>query len=113
MNTENWIKKLNFKWEKKYVIGIAQDYKTKKVLMAAMMNKEAVKKTLETGYAYYYSTSRKKLWKKGEESGNLQKVLKLIPDCDNDTLLLIVKQGGKKVACHTGNKTCFYKKSLV
>lgn len=104
------INKLNFKWRNEYVIGIAQDFKTKEVLMCAFMSKEAVEKTLETGYAHYYSTSRKKLWKKGEESGNLQKVLKIIPDCDNDTLLMIVKQKG--AACHTGNKSCFYQKPI-
>jgi len=59
--------------------------------MVAFMNKEAVQKTLETGYAHYYSTSRKRLWKKGEESGNVQKVIKIVPDCDDDTLLMLVK----------------------
>lgn len=104
------VNKLNFKWCKKYVIGSAQDYKTKEVLMCAFMTEEAVKKTLETGYAYYYSTSRKKLWKKGKESGNVQKIVKIIPDCDNDTLLLLVEQKG--AACHTGNKTCFYQEDI-
>lgn len=107
------INKLNFKWCGEFVIAVAQDYKTKEVLMVAFMNKEAVKKTFETGYAHYYSTSRKKLWKKGEESGNVQKVLKIIPDCDNDTLLLIIKQEGKGVACHTGNKSCFFQPDLL
>ena len=104
------INKLNFKWCNEYVIGIAQDFKTKGVLMCAFMNKEAVEKTFETGYVHYYSTSRKKLWKKGEESGNTQKILKIIPDCDNDTLLMIVRQKG--AACHTGNKSCFYQKPV-
>ena len=104
--------KLNFKWCKEFVIGIAQDYKTKEVLMCAFMNKEAVKKTLETGYAHYYSTSRKKLWKKGEESGNLQKVIKIIPDCDNDTLLMLVKPEGEGKACHTGNVSCFFQEDI-
>ena len=110
METQSAINKLNFKWCKRFVIGTAQDYKTKEILMCAFMNKEAVKRTLETGYAHYYSTTRKKAWKKGETSGNTQKMVKIIPDCDNNTLLIIVKQKG--VACHTGNKTCFYKKSL-
>jgi len=91
-------------------MGIAIDSKSKEVLMCAFMNKEAVRKTLETGYAHYYSTSRKKLWKKGEESWNVQEIIKIIPDCDNDTLLLIVKQKG--VACHTGNKTCFFQENI-
>jgi phosphoribosyl-AMP cyclohydrolase len=104
------INNLNFKWAGEFVIGIAQDYKTKDVLMCAFMNRDAVQKTLETGYAHYYSTTRKKLWKKGEESGNTQKIIKIIPDCDNDTLLMLVEQKG--VACHTGNKTCFYRENI-
>ncbi len=104
------INNLNFKWCNEFVIGIAQDYKTKEVLMCAFMNREAIEKTLETGYAHYYLTSRKKFWKKGEESGHVQKVIKIIPDCDNDTLLMLVKQTG--VACHTGNKTCFYQENI-
>jgi len=111
MNIKNIISQLNFKWAGEYVIGIAQDYKTKRVLMCAFMNKKAVEKTLKTGYAHYWSTSRKKLWKKGEESGHVQKIIKIIPDCDDDTLLLMVKQKG--AACHTNNKTCFYKKSII
>ncbi len=110
MNPDEIIKELNFKWCGEYIIGIAQDFESKGVLMCAFMNKEAVKKTLETGYARYYSTSRKKLWKKGEESGHTQKIIKIIPDCDKDTLLMLVKQKG--AACHTGNKTCFYKKNI-
>jgi len=104
------VDKLNFKWAGKFVIGIAQDYKTKAILMCAFMDKEAVIRTIETGFAHYYSTSRKKLWKKGEESGNTQKIIKIIPDCDNDTLLMMVNQKG--VACHTGNKTCFYQEDI-
>jgi len=110
MNINKLVSKLNFKWAGNYVMGIAIDSKSKEVLMCAFMNKEAVRKTLETGYAHYYSTSRKKLWKKGEESWNVQEIIKIIPDCDNDTLLLIVKQKG--VACHTGNKTCFFQENI-
>ena len=70
------------------------------VLMLAYMNRESLEKTMETGFAWYYSRSRKKLWKKGETSGNVQRVLELSYDCDGDTILLRVKQTG--VACHTG-----------
>jgi phosphoribosyl-AMP cyclohydrolase len=75
--------------------------------MLAYANKEAVEKTLQTGYAHYYSRSRKKLWMKGEESGNRQRVLKILVDCDADALIYIVEQTG--VACHTGNRSCFYR----
>ncbi|MBW6451667.1 MAG: phosphoribosyl-AMP cyclohydrolase [DPANN group archaeon] len=115
MNESNKLKisidDLYFKWSNQFVIGIAQDIDSKDVLMCAFMNREAVEKTIETGYAHYYSTSRNCLWKKGESSGNLQKVIKLIPDCDNDTLLILIKPKGP--ACHTNNKTCFYKNSMV
>lgn len=85
---------------------ITQDYKTNEVLMMAYMNKESFYKTLETGYMTYFSRSRQKLWKKGEESGHLQFVKELIIDCDKDTILAKVAQIG--AACHTGNPTCFF-----
>lgn len=85
---------------------ITQDYQTNEVLMMAYMNKESFYKTLETGYMTYFSRSRQKLWKKGEESGHLQYVKELIIDCDKDTLLAKVAQIG--AACHTGNPTCFF-----
>lgn len=85
---------------------ITQDYKTNEVLMMAYMNKESFNMTLETGYMVYYSRSRQKLWKKGEESGHLQYVKELIIDCDKDTILAKVAQIG--AACHTGNPTCFF-----
>ena len=77
------------------------------MLMVAYANKEAVEKTVETGFAHYYSRSRKKLWKKGETSNNLQKVKEILLDCDGDTLLYIVEQEG--VACHTGRWSCFFR----
>jgi phosphoribosyl-AMP cyclohydrolase/phosphoribosyl-ATP pyrophosphohydrolase/phosphoribosyl-AMP cyclohydrolase len=86
--------------------AIAVEANTGEVLMLAYMNKESLQLTLDTGYAWYYSRSRQKLWKKGEESGHVQRVISIIPDCDDDTLLLIVDQTGP--ACHTGNKTCFF-----
>lgn len=92
--------------EKGLVCAIAQDYESGEVLMQAYMNEEAYKKTLETGYAHYWSRSRRKLWKKGEESGHLQKVRGIFLDCDKDCVLLKVEQTG--AACHTGNYTCFY-----
>lgn len=88
------------------VPAIAQDVRTGAVLMLAYMNEESLKLTLETGYATYYSRSRQKLWKKGEESGHVQKVRAIRYDCDGDTLLLQVEQTGP--ACHTGAYTCFH-----
>ena len=78
------------------------------VLMVAHMNDEAVRKTVETGEAWYFSRSRQKLWKKGESSGHVQRVLELRVDCDQDALWLKVEQQGPG-ACHTGRRSCFYR----
>lgn len=86
---------------------IAQDRETKDILMLAYATREAVDLTQKSGYAHYYSRSRKKIWKKGEESGNLQKVYEIRVDCDADTLIYIVSQ--QCAACHTGHWTCFYR----
>lgn len=86
---------------------IVQDIQTRDVLMMAYANEEAVRLTGETGFAHYYSRSRKKLWKKGEESGHFQKVEKILVDCDEDCLIYEVEQTG--AACHTGYRTCFYR----
>jgi len=86
---------------------IVQDTVTREVLMMAYANEEAVHLTQSTGYAHYYSRSRKKLWKKGEESGHFQKVNKVLVDCDEDCLIYEVEQTG--AACHTGYRTCFYR----
>ncbi|MCF7926718.1 MAG: bifunctional phosphoribosyl-AMP cyclohydrolase/phosphoribosyl-ATP diphosphatase HisIE [Candidatus Izimaplasma sp.] len=86
---------------------ITQDYETNDVLMLAYMNQEAFTKTINEKKAYYYSRSRQELWLKGETSGSTQQVKELRYDCDQDALLLKVKQTG--VACHTGNKSCFYR----
>ena len=86
--------------------AIAFDVDTKTVLMLAYMNKESLKKTLETGYTWYWSRSRQEYWNKGATSGHLQKAVSIYADCDNDTLLLNVKQTG--VACHTGSYSCFF-----
>ena len=95
-------------WQKTPLIPvIVQDEKSKEVLMLAYMNEEALQKSLQTGYAHYYSRSRERLWKKGESSGNVQKIKSIRLDCDSDALLLEVEQTGP--ACHTGRKSCFYK----
>ena len=86
---------------------ITQSYYTGKVLMQAYANREAIEETLKSGYAVYYSRSRKKLWKKGETSGNLQKIVKVKIDCDGDSVLYLVKD--YNVACHTGEESCFYR----
>ncbi len=86
---------------------IAQDAKTKTVLMMAWMNKEALSLTLKTKDVTYYSRSRQKLWRKGETSGHTQKLIDAYVDCDGDTLLLIVEQTG--AACHTGAPNCFFR----
>ena len=87
---------------------IVQDYRTNEVLMMAYSNEEAVRLMFETGYTHFWSRSRQKLWKKGEESGHVQKIKSIQADCDNDTLLVRVEQAGG-IACHTGNPSCFYK----
>lgn len=86
--------------------AIVQEYGTNKVLMMAYMNRESFKKTLETGYTWFYSRSRRELWNKGATSGHVQKVVRIFGDCDDDTLLVIVKQTG--AACHTGRHSCFF-----
>jgi phosphoribosyl-ATP pyrophosphohydrolase/phosphoribosyl-AMP cyclohydrolase len=88
------------------VSAIVVDSSTNQVLMMAWMNLEAIKISLETGFATYFSRSRNKLWKKGETSGNYQKIVKISTDCDCDCLLLEVEQIGN--ACHTGAKSCFF-----
>ena len=87
---------------------IAQEQASGKVLMLAYANLEAVRKTQETGYAHYWSRSRNTLWKKGESSGHFQQITKILVDCDEDTLLYKVSQTGP--ACHTGEKSCFFRK---
>lgn len=89
--------------------AIAQDVATGEVLMMAYMNPESYAETLETGRAVYFSRSRNKLWRKGEESGNVQKVHAVYLDCDRDTVLLKVEQIGG-AACHEGYKSCFFRK---
>jgi phosphoribosyl-AMP cyclohydrolase len=90
---------------------IAQHYQTGEVLMMAWMNWEALEATLKTGEVHYWSRSRQELWRKGETSGHFQHLKDCLIDCDGDTLLLKVDQVG--VACHTGNKTCFFNKIII
>lgn len=99
----------NLKFDSKGLIPvIIQDYKTGEVLMLAYMNKTSLGKTLRSGKTCFWSRSRKKYWTKGETSGNFQFVKAVYYDCDMDTLLIKVRQKG--VACHTGNRSCFYRK---
>ena len=90
------------------ITAVVTDAKTGDVLMVAHMNSEAIAKTLASGEALYYSRSRKKLWKKGESSGHVQRVVELHVDCDQDALWLKVEQAGEG-ACHTGRRSCFYR----
>jgi phosphoribosyl-AMP cyclohydrolase len=100
------IEDLEYK-ENNLVPVVVQDSKTKEVLTVAYANAEALNKTLDTGFAHFWSRSRKKMWMKGETSGNYLKVNKVKVDCDNDTLLYLAKPYGP--TCHTGNVTCFFK----
>jgi len=98
---------LNLKFVDGLIPVIVQDAKSREVLMMGYANAEAIRLTQETGYAHYYSRSRKKLWKKGEESGHFQKVVTILTDCDEDCLVYIVEQ--QSAACHTGYVSCFYR----
>ncbi len=90
------------------ITAVATDAKSGDVLMIAHMNAEALRKTIDSGEAWYYSRSRKNLWKKGESSGHVQRVVELRTDCDQDALWLKVEQDGPG-ACHTGRRSCFYR----
>ncbi len=91
------------------ITAIAQDWQTGEILMVAYMNKEAFEETVKTKRACYWSRSRQKLWRKGEESGNYQEVKEILVDCDNDAIVLKVNQIGG-AACHIGYNSCFYRK---
>jgi phosphoribosyl-AMP cyclohydrolase len=88
---------------------VTQDVKSNRVLTVAWMNREALQATVDTRQATYWSRSRRKLWRKGEESGNVQKVVEVRLDCDSDAVLLKVEQAGG-IACHTGRESCFFRK---
>ena len=98
---------LDLKFVNGLIPVIVQDAKSRDVLMLAYANEEAVRLTQETGFAHYYSRSRDRLWKKGEESGHFQKVVQIRADCDEDCLIYEVEQIG--AACHMGYRTCFYR----
>lgn len=97
-------------WDKDgLVTAVAQDIDSSAVLMVAWMNRDALERTLNSGEATYWSRSRGRLWKKGEQSGHVQRVKEIRVDCDGDTLLLKVEQLGG-IACHTGRKSCFFRR---
>ncbi|HYG54846.1 MAG TPA: phosphoribosyl-AMP cyclohydrolase [Burkholderiales bacterium] len=91
------------------VAAVAQDAASGRVLTVAWMNREALERTVQAGEAHYWSRSRKRLWRKGEESGHVQKVREVRIDCDADAVLLLVEQVGG-IACHTGRESCFFRK---
>lgn len=104
----NWLDEVP--WNRDGLItAVAQDAATGRVLMVAWMTREALAATAETGEAVYWSRSRKRLWRKGEASGHVQKVKEIRLDCDADTVLLQVEQQGG-IACHTGRERCFFRK---
>jgi len=89
---------------------VTVEERSKDILMVAHMNAETLGLTLETGIAHYWSRSRQSIWKKGETSGELQEVVELRTDCDQDCLVMTVRQTGRGAACHTGRKSCFYRR---
>ena len=105
---DSWLNKVNWTHDG-LVPVVVQEAGDGKVLMFAWMNREALKRTVSSGEAVYWSRSRKKLWRKGEESGHVQKVKEIRLDCDQDVLLLAVEQIGG-IACHTGRHNCFFQK---
>jgi phosphoribosyl-AMP cyclohydrolase len=105
---DNWLNKLN--WAQDGLVpAIAQERASGRVLTLAWMNRDALKKTFETGEAHYWSRSRRKIWHKGEESGHVQRVIAIRLDCDDDAVLLEVEQTGG-IACHTGRHSCFFQR---
>ncbi len=105
---DNWLNKVN--WAQDGLVPVVtQEAGSGRVLTVAWMNREALRKTVQTGEAHYWSRSRKKLWRKGEESGHVQKVKSMRLDCDEDVILIEVEQVGG-IACHTGRHSCFFQK---
>jgi phosphoribosyl-AMP cyclohydrolase len=108
--TEAWLDEI--RWTADGLIpAIAQQGDSGKILMFAWMNRESLRATAAEGYTVYWSRSRNKLWRKGEESGHRQKVLGIYLDCDEDVILLKIEQQGG-IACHTGRESCFYRQLL-
>ena len=108
MTEENLMQKLDWNKMNGLIPVVVQDAESKATLMLAYANKEALEKTLSTGFAHYWSRSRGKLWMKGETSGHTQKIKRIVADCDYDALLYVVEQKGP--VCHTGEDTCFHHK---
>ena len=106
----SWLDEIRFT-EDGLIPAISQDSTTGKILMFAWMNRESLALTVENGYAVYWSRSRQKLWRKGEESGHQQKIVSIQLDCDEDVLLLKIEQQGG-IACHTGRESCFYRQLI-
>lgn len=105
---ERWLREIN--WSQDGLVpAIAQESGTGRILMVAWMNRDALRETAESGNAVYWSRSRKRLWRKGEESGHVQKVRSIRLDCDEDVILLEVEQIGG-IACHTGRHNCFFRR---
>ncbi len=108
---EKILEKINFRIKiggENLAVAVAQDYRTREVLMVAFINREALKRTLQTGLMHYYSTSRKKIWLKGESSRHHQIVKEIYVDCDADSILFLVEQ--KVASCHEGYYSCFFRK---
>lgn len=104
--SDNWLNKVN--WAQDGLVPVvAQEAGSGRVLTVAWMNREALRKTVQSGEAHYWSRSRRKLWHKGEESGHVQKVRSIRLDCDEDVILIEVEQAGG-IACHTGRHSCFF-----
>lgn len=106
--TPSWLADVKFD-ENGLIPAISQDAQTGQILMVAWMNVESLAETAQTGRAVFWSRSRKRLWRKGEESGHVQRLIELRLDCDGDVLLLKVEQIGD-IACHTGRASCFYRR---
>ncbi|MBC7802608.1 MAG: phosphoribosyl-AMP cyclohydrolase [Candidatus Parcubacteria bacterium] len=107
-NTSDWLDEVP--WDKDGLVPVVtQDFSSGRVLTLAWMNREALAKTAKDGQAVYWSRSRRKLWRKGEESGHAQTIREIRLDCDSDAVLLQVDQAGG-IACHTGRESCFFRK---
>ena len=104
--------KLDFAKEDGLIPAVVQDIETGEILMLAFQNEEAYEKTLMTREVHFFSRSRQKLWKKGETSGNVLKVVEVLADCDDDSVLIKVEHDPNLKACHTGARSCFFKKIL-
>ncbi|NVM29265.1 MAG: phosphoribosyl-AMP cyclohydrolase [Candidatus Helarchaeota archaeon] len=107
-SAEQFVKQLDFSKANGLVVVITQDWQTNEILMCGFANREAIVKSLMTGYAYYFSRSRKALWKKGETSGHVQEIKEVLIDCDGDAVLFKIEQ--KVATCHKGYRSCFHRK---